>query len=336
MLDAFKIKEFDLEPIYESWENPPRFYGESKKDMHVDDFLQQIKVGCIDRKVPEEYWHKVAQHYMGSKAKARLQELKSVMAKVNGGKYRWSWKKFQIAMRNMGWEIDASISEPVQVHSAKSSGAFWLTRRKSKDREEVTSSAMDLPPPLPPKQGRPNPVKAFSDSALNAATSVMKHRKAPSRANSMASTLTTSTVASTDTVTSNHALTQHAVTSSHALTQHAAPPSHAMTAISPPSADGTVTAISNAPTWLVNACQALNFLGSEHPRAMTTLSAVLITAGTLPAIPAISGGTLLGTGVAQAVGAIAVGVGNLLKAQQEGQIQPTGPQPHTPMRASTL
>jgi len=57
---------------------------------------------------------------------------------------------------------------------------------------------------------------------------------------------------------------------------------------------------------------------------MTTLSAVLITAGTLPAIPAISGGTVLATGVAQAVGAIAVGVGNLLKAQHEGQIQMNG------------
>jgi hypothetical protein len=102
MLDAFKIKEFNLELIYETWENPPRFYGESKKDMPVDDFLHQIKAGCVERKVPEEYWHKVAQHYMGDKAKARLQELKSVMAKVNGGKYRWSWKKFTIAMRNMG------------------------------------------------------------------------------------------------------------------------------------------------------------------------------------------------------------------------------------------
>lgn len=75
---------------------------------------------------------------------------------------------------------------------------------------------------------------------------------------------------------------------------------------------------------------------------MTTLSAVLITAGTLPAIPAISGGTVLASGVAQAVGAIAVGVGNLLKAQHEGQIQISGqvpevaPGPRPPVRANTL
>ncbi|KAG2337804.1 hypothetical protein BDR05DRAFT_969825 [Suillus weaverae] len=324
MLEAFKIKEFNLEPIYESWENPPRFYGESKKDMPVDDFLHQIKAGCAERKVPEEYWHKVAQHYMGDKAKARLQELKSVMAKVNGGKYRWSWKKFMIAMRNMGWEIDANITETVQLHS-KPSGMLWLTRRKSlKDKEVTSSEIVELLPPLPSK--RPNPIKMLSESALGAATAVVRPRRAPSRANSMASTLTTTTVSSNHTVTSNHALA-----SNHALTSN-----NAVTSLSTPSADGTVTAISNAPTWLLNACNALNFLTAEHPRAMTTLSAVLITAGTLPAIPAISGGTVLASGVAQAVGAIAVGVGNLLKAQQEGQVQPSGPHPQPPTRSSTF
>ncbi|KAG1816773.1 uncharacterized protein BJ212DRAFT_1271297 [Suillus subaureus] len=330
MLDAFKIKEFNLEPIYQSWENPPRFYGESTKDIPVDDFLHQIKAGCAERKVPEEYWHKVAQHYMGDKAKARLQELKSVMAKVNGGKYRWSWKKFTIAMRNMGWEIDANITETVQLHS-KPSGMLWLTRRKSlKDKdgsqkEMASSEIVELPPPLPSKQGRPNPMKMLSDSAI-AATAAIRSRKSPIRANSMASTLTTTTVSSNHTVTSNHALT-----SNPALTSD-----NAVTALSTPSADGTVTAISNAPTWLLNACNALNFLSAEHPRAMTTLSAVLITAGTLPAIPAISGGTVLASGVAQAVGAIAVGVGNLLKAQQEGQVQTTGAPPQPPTRSSTF
>lgn len=102
-----------------------------------------------------------------------------------------------------------------------------------------------------------------------------------------------------------------------------------------------VTTVNNVPTWLLNACHALNFLTAEHPRAMTTLSAVLITAGTLPAIPAISSGTVLASGVAQAVGAIAVGVGNLLKAQQEGQVQLSGqpqapPGHHPPIRAATF
>lgn len=102
MLEAFKIKEFDLNPVFAAWENPPRFFGNPKRDVPVDEWLDKIKAGCVERKVPEEYWHKVAQHYLGDKAKARLVELKNVMAQMNGGKYRWSWKKFKIAMKNMG------------------------------------------------------------------------------------------------------------------------------------------------------------------------------------------------------------------------------------------
>lgn len=71
MLDAFKLKPFDLDPIYASWPNAPRFIGNPKKDPPVDDWLQQIKEGCSERNVPKEYWHKVGQYYMGDKAKAR-------------------------------------------------------------------------------------------------------------------------------------------------------------------------------------------------------------------------------------------------------------------------
>jgi hypothetical protein len=34
----------------------------------------------------------------------RLDELKQVIVKVHGGKYRWTWKKFKVAMMNMGCE----------------------------------------------------------------------------------------------------------------------------------------------------------------------------------------------------------------------------------------
>ncbi|KAH7907653.1 hypothetical protein BJ138DRAFT_458623 [Hygrophoropsis aurantiaca] len=289
MLDAFKIKEFDLQPVYDAWSNPPKFLGDPKKDMPVDEWLGKIKAGCVEHKVPEEYWHKVAQHYMGDKAKNRLEELKKVMAKVNGGKYRWSWKKFKIAMDNMGWEVDASATEPVQIHS-KGSG-FWLTRRRNSKEEVVLKEELPSKESKElvlkeetPKKPRPNPVKMLSDTAIAAAVAATKHRS-PSRSNSTSSVLS-NVPAPTPTTT----VVEPAVTGA------------------------------NVPVWLLNACHALDFLTSEHPRAMTTLSAVLITAGTLPAIPAISGGTVLATGVAQAVGAIAVGVGNMLKAQQEGQI----------------
>ena len=53
---------------------------------------------------------------------------------------------------------------------------------------------------------------------------------------------------------------------------------------------------------------------------MSTISAILITAGSIPAIPAVAagaGGAILASGAAHAVGAIAVGIGSWLKAQQE-------------------
>jgi hypothetical protein len=82
--------------------------------------------------------------------------------------------------------------------------------------------------------------------------------------------------------------------------------------------------VTNAPVWLLNATQALDQLVSEHPKVMSTLSAVLITLGSIPAIPAISagaGGAILASGTAHAVGAIAVGVGSWMKAQQDARTQ---------------
>lgn len=138
VLGAFKLQSFDLEPVLAAWTDAPRFNGNPKKDLPVDQWLKEIKAGCVQRRIPSEYWHKVAQHYMGSKARARwvfspfflsssaflqrsdvllsfyhthdvpsknrLDELKAVIAKVQGAKYRWNWKKFKVAMMNMGCE----------------------------------------------------------------------------------------------------------------------------------------------------------------------------------------------------------------------------------------
>ena len=62
---------------------------------------------------------------------------------------------------------------------------------------------------------------------------------------------------------------------------------------------------------------------------MTAVSAVLITVGSIPAIPAISagaGGAFLASGTAHALGSIAVGIGSWLKATSEQQAQTTPPQ----------
>jgi flagellar biosynthesis component FlhA len=72
----------------------------------------------------------------------------------------------------------------------------------------------------------------------------------------------------------------------------------------------------------LNACSALDLLTTEHPKVMTTLSAILITVGSIPAIPVIAsgaGGAILASGAAHAVGAVAVGVGSWIKLQQESK-----------------
>lgn len=71
MLEAFKIKPFDLEPVLAGWTDGPVFKGSPKKDMPVEEWLEKIKAGCVQRNIPEEYWYKVGQHFMGPKAKAR-------------------------------------------------------------------------------------------------------------------------------------------------------------------------------------------------------------------------------------------------------------------------
>jgi hypothetical protein len=59
---------------------------------------------------------------------------------------------------------------------------------------------------------------------------------------------------------------------------------------------------------------------------MSTLAAVLLTVGSIPALPGVSaaaGGTVLASHAVQAAGAIAVGVGSWLKAAHESKASST-------------
>jgi len=278
IIDAFKIKQFDLEPIYVSWTSPPTFTGIAKKDPAVDIWLDEIKAGCIERKVPKEYWHKVAQHNLGPLAKERVNELKLVMSKVHGGKYRWNWKRFKVAMNNMGWDIDPKKTEAIKV-ATKPSGMWWILGRDRSGSQSSTANTStdknkkDSSPPSTSKALPPTPEPAS--------------RPPTSRRNSSS--------------------VQSVSSSSPSATPNETP-------------GETVTTVQHVPTWLLNACNALDFLTEEHPKVMTTLSAVLITVGSLPAIPALAGGAggvVLASHAVQAAGAIAVGLGNWLKTAQE-------------------
>ena len=103
MLDAFKIKPYELEPVYVSWPDAPIFKGTSNDDPVA--WLKAIKAGCKERKVPKEYWDRVGRHYMGPKPRERLEELGKVMQQMTGNKHVWNWKKFKIAVQNLGCEL---------------------------------------------------------------------------------------------------------------------------------------------------------------------------------------------------------------------------------------
>ncbi|KAI0725541.1 hypothetical protein C8Q72DRAFT_587903 [Fomitopsis betulina] len=301
VLNAFKIKPFDLEPIFASWSDAPLFLGNPKKDPPVNDWLDQIKAGCIERRVPKDYWHKVGQHYLGAKARKRLDEVKLVMKNMHGGKYKWNWKSFKIAMRNMGWDIDTEKKEAINVKS-RPSGLWWIVG-KGDDAKDNESAGPPAPPP------KPQPRK--SNSTYEVATRAMP--PPPKRSSTMNSIETVSSLASS-------------VFSSKSLTPRSTPAT--TPAMTPDDGTGDApTTVTHAPVWLVNACQALESLTTDHPKVMTALSAVLITVGSLPALPAISagaGGAFLASSTAHALGSLAVGLGTLLKAQTDGQVQVSG------------
>lgn len=116
MLDALRIKPFDLSALYNSWENPPIFVGtvstsffqfkqKPRAENEYEDpvaWLETLKAGCKERKVPKDYWYRVGRHYMAVTPRARLDELASVMQKMTGDKHVWNWRKFKIAVQNLG------------------------------------------------------------------------------------------------------------------------------------------------------------------------------------------------------------------------------------------
>ncbi|KIP06761.1 hypothetical protein PHLGIDRAFT_42695, partial [Phlebiopsis gigantea 11061_1 CR5-6] len=306
IVDVFKIKPFALEPIYDSWPSAPIFQGNPSRDQPVDDWLAQIKEGCLARRVPKEYWHKVAQHYLGPHARARFDELKAVMRTLHGGRYMWNWKRFKCAMRNMGWEIDVHKTEEIKVQR-KPSGVWWIVggrrERAEPDSDAVsvssTSSSVDKDLPAVPSDAsttRPVPKKAMTWDFAS-----FKGFPTPKRSNTTATVVTMSSISTTPPP-------PYTPPSEKASAQ-----SMLLNAAGKPADPPTATEVAHAPTWLLNASQALGFLATEHPKAMTAISAVLITIGSIPALPAIAtgaGGAFLASGTAQAIGSIAVGVGS--------------------------
>lgn len=362
MLSAFKQKPFDLEPIFAAWHKPPMFHGDSKKDLPVETWLEAIRAGCVERQVPEEYWYKVGKKYLGPKAAGRFNELKTVITTMNGGKYRWTWKRFKTAMTNMGWTSDsAAETETIQVES-RPSGLVWKVGRRmftasSSVPDKTVNEGVVRPrlrgspksTPLPASSSslkrssqpatRPTPVKSKTlDPSLWINRSTFTSEKKAAEQRDETPSLARSPTVSDPSFWASLKMTkkdkQHeevpevvvnkppnSKRASSASVKEVISPALSEELVAAPQANVT---IAQAPKWMVDACSALDFLGNEHPKIISFVSAILITAGSIPAIPAVAagaGGAFLASGTAHAIGAVAVGLGNWISATQAGNVK---------------
>ena len=212
--------------------------------------------------------------------------------------------------------------QPLKIHE-KQSGGWWVTKAKEEPKEasprspvkhrsmsNLLSSRTDMAkteqPPVPVRSNTTFfPTRSNTITRSNTVT-IKKLPPTPSR--SATTNLTVSVVKSPATKAEEDKTIdtskQYVSSSWRCHSDH-----------------GLILAITTeVPAWLLNACSALDLLTTEHPKVMTTLSAILITVGSIPAIPAIAGGAggaILASGAAHAVGAVAVGVGSWIKLQQD-------------------
>ncbi|KAH9068098.1 hypothetical protein EDB83DRAFT_683482 [Lactarius deliciosus] len=205
-------------------------------------------------------------------------------------------------MKNMGWDIDEKKTESIKVER-KSTGLWWIAGRdkqevseepaeiKSSDKKKpMTRRATVSESPTIEHKSFPVPEKAETEKLPTKRRATWLHRD-PSTASTESAWEVVKPEPTTSTSSSFWKL--HLASSSSTNTPAPAAsnvptPSTVVSTTAAPSGEVTTTTEAQAPLWLLNATNALEFLTSEHPKVMTTLSAVLITVGSLPALPVLS------------------------------------------------
>ncbi|TEB33712.1 hypothetical protein FA13DRAFT_1729989 [Coprinellus micaceus] len=256
-------------------------------------------------------------------------------------------------MSNMGWEIDPNATETVKVRG--SGLGMWFSRKKSDDKSSTTEAGSSTPTSTPattstdrPRPKRSNTLRWTSKPLVEEpieeieTEAVARTRPKPTRSRTLAVNESSSSFWSRKD-TKDDAASVAPKSDKKEEKQLPARPSHqkakseTMVATRPRSESRSEVSrshttdehnsgeVAKAPVWLLNAVNALDFLTGEHPKAVSVLSAILITVGSIPAIPAISagaGGAILASGAAHAIGAVAVGLGQALgAAAAKNQVQ---------------
>ncbi|KAL4244263.1 hypothetical protein ABKN59_010038 [Abortiporus biennis] len=139
-------------PLPDDLPPPPSFSGRPKKDGPVQIWLEHIEDACRLYKIPKELWHEVAMSFMKGRAKERWECVAVVMDNLyggvggskSGGKYRWNWKKFKVAMLNMSWELHSNLTQAFRVASIPS-GCWWTLGVGKNESEPSTSPPISTP-----------------------------------------------------------------------------------------------------------------------------------------------------------------------------------------------
>ena len=120
-LSIFKTSPpFDLSSTLTLWDTTGtghpvlKFRGKPKRrdDPTVEAWLKSVKEGCIARRVPKSHRPDIAKHFMSKKARSRVLDVEKVMRAVRGESWKWRWKDFKAAVRNMGCEYFSSPRVP--------------------------------------------------------------------------------------------------------------------------------------------------------------------------------------------------------------------------------
>ncbi|KAH9936912.1 hypothetical protein B0H21DRAFT_825475 [Amylocystis lapponica] len=285
MLSVFKSKPtFDpskLGAILAAWpaaSAPKRFYGKPKKDLPIDEWLALIAAAARPRE--------------------RVEELERVMRCVYGHHWGWKWGSFGVALKNMSWSIDTKRMKVVEVD--KSSG-IWASLSRAlgqgpKDKDSASTAVVPKDKAAPKDKATPKDKAASKDKAMKDLPSKAT-KKVPDKSPAQPKRAATVPAAQKSDKQEGHTLTR-------ALTRLATP----LHLVAPPPPPPPATIIAQVPLWLLAASEAMAALTTDYSSTMSVLAAVLITVGSVPALPTVSAGA-----TAHALGSVAVGLGALLR-----------------------
>ncbi|KZT67874.1 hypothetical protein DAEQUDRAFT_728650, partial [Daedalea quercina L-15889] len=200
-----------------------------------------------------------------------------------GHSWGWKWSSFGVALKNIAGNVDRKKIEAVKVQR-KSAGSWWIVGRGGDKGNKI-------------KTKEPLPMLGFI--AKMAQKSGAQTPSSPPPAKQASSKLHKAQPTATTAQPSKAAIPPESLVTRVATT---------LRLVNPPPPPPPMTLTAQVPLWLLAASEAIIALTPEATSTMSVLAAVLITVGSIPALPGVAAGS-----TATALGTVAVGLGTLLR-----------------------